>query len=214
MSSTPSPLFESSMYSTVQSPLTLGDRASIWALMIFTLCITCIIQVMMIVIGATNPNISCESPCSSTECTFARNAPFVLGTPAIGISASVWLIVGGILGIFFVIIVPLGLRCCQSEHLKIKCDVKFIMTVVVFLVSIVWLSVGIVVYKQTKLLCTEAKGNLWSIDSPAMNWLFGTMIGGWVFLCGPFVLYLLCSCSSGITDNDIRRARVIVVSIV
>jgi hypothetical protein len=170
-------------------------------MMLITFGITCILQVMMIVVGATNPTVICKSPCWGLECTFPRNTPITLSTPSIGISAPVWLIVGGLLGIFFIILVPFGLKCCRTVPgtqipMRVKCDVQFVLTLVLYLASFAWLIVGIFVYKQTNESCAE-HNKLWSVESPAMSWLFGTMIGGYVFLVGPMALaYIAASCKS------------------
>ena len=160
-----------------------------------------IIQIMMIVKGATYPDVICKSPCISYECDNPKNAEYKLPTPPIGISASVWLIVGGAIGIVFI---PLFLKTYKSNPREMTFP-SFVILLILFMGAVGWLILGPIVYTQTRKLCTDHNG-MWFIETPTMQWLLGTLIGGFVVLLSPFTFWVLtslfCGCKKGAFSGE------------
>ena len=160
-----------------------------------------IIQVMMIVNGVMHPEVICKSPCISYECDNPKNAEYTLPTPPIGISTSVWLIVGGSIGIVFI---PVFLITYKSNSNEMT-FLNFVILRLLFMGAVSWLIIGTIVYGQTRKLCNEYNG-VWFIETPTMQWLLGTMIGGFVVLLSPFTLWVLsgvfCGCKKGTFSNE------------
>lgn len=160
-----------------------------------------IIQIMMIVKGATYHDVICKSPCISYECDNPKNAEYILPTPPIGISTSIWLIVGGVIGIAFI---PLFLKTYKNNPQEMTLP-RVSILLILFMVAIGWLIFGTIVYTQTRKLCTDYNG-LWFIETPTMQWLLGTMIGGFVVLLSPFTFWILsslfCGCKKGTFSHE------------
>ena len=154
-----------------------------------------IIQVMMIVKGVMYPDVICKSPCVSYECDNPKNAEYTLPTPPIGISASVWLIVGGAIGIA---LIPVFLY--KNSH-----KITFMVLMILFMGAAAWLVVGTIVYEQTRKRCNDYNG-IWFIETPTMQWLLGTLIGGFVVLMSPFAFWVLsglfCGCKKGAFSSE------------
>lgn len=144
-----------------------------------------IIQVMMIVNGAMYPNIVCKSQYIGYE-TKLDNTDYTLPTPSIGISPSVWLICGGCFGIMLIICMIRTLKQNGTIFNTWSKNAKMI----VYFLSIAWLIVGAIVYNQTVKQCTNYN-KTWFIESKALDWLKGTMIGGFCVLLSPLALYII-----------------------
>lgn len=162
-----------------------------------------IIPVMMIVYGARNPTVACTSPCVLQECDFPVNTPYILPTPAIGITTSQAVIIGGVFGIV--------LECAFAFFAMTASREKFfspilLLPTIPFLFSVAWMIVSFIVYSQTIELCTTYN-KLWSVDMTVPKWLLGANIGGCILLLGPYVIpfalkAVSAPCSNGSGTSD------------
>lgn len=175
------------IYVRVKKSINYDDIITIICIIVIIGALT-IIQVMMIVYGSMYPDVVCKSPCISYECDMPSNKDYILTTPPIGISPSIWLICGGCFGILFIfILVLVNNKSGNIFNNKYKTVRLFVV-----LLCISWLIVGAIVYDQTLKQCKNVNSTRF-IESKAFDWLKGTMIGGFCFIVGPFVLSIVLS---------------------